>query len=60
MPTKTIDGTVADAYLFVMLTWAKLFKVEFGGNLTDFFERVSKRPAVQAALKSEGVQDRAA
>ncbi len=54
------DFSVADAYLFVMLTWAKLFKVEFGGNLTRFFERVSKRPAVRAALKSEGVQDRAA
>ena len=56
------DFTAADAYLFVMLTWAKAFKIDFAklANLSAFFERVSKRPKVQETLKSEGVQDRAA
>ncbi|HEX3944432.1 MAG TPA: glutathione transferase GstA [Rhizomicrobium sp.] len=49
--------TVADAYLFVMLTWAK--KVEFNlsrfSNLNAFFQRMSERPSVQRALKEEGL-----
>jgi glutathione S-transferase len=49
--------TVADAYLFVMLTWAK--KVEFDlsrfPNLNAFFQRTSDRPSVQRALKEEGM-----
>ncbi|HXC54940.1 MAG TPA: glutathione transferase GstA [Rhizomicrobium sp.] len=54
--------SAADAYLFVMLTWARLFKIDFASyaNVRGFFERVAKRPKVQAALKSEGVLERAA
>jgi glutathione S-transferase len=47
--------TVADAYLFVMLTWAHHMKIAVPHNLTDFFRRVSMRPAVRQALKEEGL-----
>jgi glutathione S-transferase len=49
--------SVADAYLFVMLLWAK--KLEFDlaafSNLSPFFARMGERPAVQRALKEEGL-----
>ena len=49
--------TVADAYLFVMLTWAK--KQEFDlsrlSNLSAFFQRMAQRRSVQQALKEEGL-----
>jgi glutathione S-transferase len=49
--------TVADAYLFVMLTWAKKqkFDLERLSNLRAFFARMSERPSVQRALKEEGL-----
>lgn len=49
--------TVADAYLFVMLTWAKKQKFDLSrfGNLNRFFERMSERPSVQRALREEGL-----
>jgi glutathione S-transferase len=49
--------TVADAYLFVMLTWAKKQKFDLGrfANLNAFFERMSQRPSVQRALREEGL-----
>jgi glutathione S-transferase len=49
--------TVADAYLFVMLTWAKKQKFDFEkfSDLSAFFARMSKRPSVQRALKEEGL-----
>jgi glutathione S-transferase len=48
--------TVADGYLFVMLTWANLVKIDLSGmiNLVAFHGRVAARPSVQAALKAEG------
>ena len=47
--------TVADAYLFVMLTWAKKndFDLSRYPNLSAFFARMSRRPSVQRALKEE-------
>lgn len=55
--------TLPDAYLFVVLRWGKPMKVdpaEFP-NLKRFFDRVEARPAVQAALKAEGLlRDKAA
>jgi glutathione S-transferase len=56
------DFGVADAYFFVMLTWAQKMGIDFASlaNVAAFFARVSKRPAVQEALKSEGVQLKAA
>jgi glutathione S-transferase len=45
--------TVADAYLFVMLRWAKGFDLALSPALRAFFDRVAERPAVQAALAEE-------
>jgi len=47
--------TVADAYLYVMLTWAKNFKFDFGQwpAITRYFERIAQRPAVLAAHEAE-------
>ncbi|MFZ4550343.1 MAG: glutathione transferase GstA [Aquabacterium sp.] len=49
--------SVADAYLFVVLGWAKFIQLDLSGwtNLTAFLARVAARPAVQAALKAEGL-----
>jgi glutathione S-transferase len=46
--------TVADAYLFVMLRWAKAFDLPLAPQLEGYFERVMKRPAVRIALAEEG------
>lgn len=49
--------SVADAYLFVMLTWARHMKIDLSSfpNLTAFFQRVAHRPSVHAAMKAEGL-----
>lgn len=49
--------TVADAYLFVVLSWARLVKLDLSDfpKLLAFQKRVAARPAVQAALKAEGL-----
>jgi glutathione S-transferase len=49
--------TVADAYLFTVLNWARWVKFDLAPwtRLVDFVTRVSARPAVQAALKAEGL-----
>ena len=49
--------TVADGYLFVMLRWADAMSVDISSlrNLVAFKERVAARPAVQAAMKHEGL-----
>ncbi len=50
--------TVADAYLFVVTNWAGATKVDLEGlsNLQAFRERMRARPAVQAAMKHEGLK----
>jgi glutathione S-transferase len=47
--------TVADGYLFVMLTWCKGTGVDLskGSNLRAYFERVGSRPSVRAAQETE-------
>jgi glutathione S-transferase len=47
--------TVADGYMFVMLTWADRMKFDLAGlsNLKAYQARVAARPGVQAALKME-------
>jgi glutathione S-transferase len=50
------EASVADAYLFTMLLWAKKTGVEVPGKLTDFYERMRARPAVQLAMKHEGLE----
>lgn len=49
--------TVADAYLFTTTSWAPHVKVDLSAfpNLLSFQKRVAARPAVQAALKAEGL-----
>jgi len=49
------DASVADAYLFVMLMWAKKNSIEIAPPLIAFFDRMKARPAVQLALKHEGL-----
>jgi glutathione S-transferase len=49
--------TAADAYLFVMLTWAHHMQIDLKAfpGLRAFFARVSQRPKVHAAMKAEGL-----
>ena len=49
--------TVADAYLFTVAGWGKHVGVDIAPmkNLSGYMERVAARPAVQAALKAEGL-----
>jgi glutathione S-transferase len=49
--------TVADAYLFVMLSWADAMKFDLSGlpNLVAYKARVAARPKVQEALVKEGL-----
>jgi glutathione S-transferase len=50
--------TVADAYLFVMLTWANHMGIDLNHypSISAFFDHVSRRPAVRATLESEGLK----
>jgi glutathione S-transferase len=49
--------TVADAYLFTVLNWFGMRGIDLAKwpNLRRFHERVGARPAVQQALKAEGL-----
>ena len=49
--------TIADAYLFVVTNWARGVKLDLSDftNLLAFQERVAARPAVQAAMRVEGL-----
>jgi len=49
--------SVADAYLFTVTNWAKHVGVDISGfkNLSAFMGRVAARPAVQEAMKAEGL-----
>ena len=49
------QASVADSYLFVMLMWAKKFGVAVSKTLETYVERMTARPAVQLALKHEGL-----
>jgi glutathione S-transferase len=47
--------SVADAYLYVMLTWAKKLHLDTGAlsNLNAFFARMSQRDSVKRTLEAE-------
>ena len=49
--------SVADAYLFVVTSWAKFKEIDLSGypKMRAFFERVASRTKVQEALKAEGL-----
>jgi len=51
------DFSVADAYLFTVLGWSKFIKLDLGAwpALVAYQARVAARPAVQEALKAEGL-----
>lgn len=54
--------TVADGYLFTMLSWAERMKFDLAAlpNLLAYKARVGARPAVQEALVKEGLMKAAA
>ena len=49
--------TAADAYLFTVLRWADMFKIDLApwSTLTAYRQRVAEQPAVTAALAEEGL-----
>lgn len=49
--------SVADAYLYTVTRWTKPMAIDLSGfpNLQAYIERVAARPAVQEALKVEGL-----
>jgi len=49
--------TVADGYLFTVAGWGKYVDVDISGlpNLIAYLARVAARPAVQEAMKAEGL-----
>ena len=51
------EFSVADAYLFTVTSWGGYVGVDTSGlaNLGAFMERMKARPAVQEALKAEGL-----
>ena len=51
------DFTVADAYLFTVLSWSKHVGVDLSPwpQMIAYLDRVASRPAVQATLKAEGL-----
>ena len=51
------EYSVADAYAFVVLGWSKWVNIDLSkyAHITAFLDRVAARPAVQAAMKKEGL-----
>ncbi|KIG09934.1 glutathione binding-like protein [Caballeronia concitans] len=50
------EASVADAYLFTMLLWAKKVGLDVPQRLADFSDRMRARPAVALALQHEGIE----
>jgi len=51
------DFTVADAYAFVILNWTRIHDIDIARwpGLVAFAGRVAQRPAVEEALRAEGL-----
>jgi glutathione S-transferase len=51
--------SVADAYLYVILSWREKLAVDLSGfpKVTALYERIRARPAVQSARKAEGLDN---
>lgn len=49
--------TVADAYLFTVLSWSRWVQFDLASwpTINEYLGRIAARPAVQAALKDEGL-----
>jgi glutathione S-transferase len=56
------DFTVADGYLFTVLNWTNFQQINISAfpNIVAFMKRVAARPAVQEAMKAEGLLKAAA
>lgn len=54
--------TIADAYLFTVLNWAHVHKLDMSAypNIAAFMSRIADRPKVQEALAAEGLLQEAA
>src|SRR5690606_33710220 len=56
---ETLSGSLSvdDAYLYVVLRWAALMKLDLSGmkNLNAFFARMEQNEGVKAALRGEGL-----
>ena len=52
---RSSAASVADAYLYVMLRWARMQGLEVPEPLPAFVERMEARPAVRLALQHEGL-----
>ncbi|XBS68047.1 glutathione transferase GstA [Acerihabitans sp. KWT182] len=53
--------SVADAYLFTMLTWADRlgFDLSYTPSVAQFYQRIKSRPTVAAALQAERAESQA-
>ena len=49
------ECSVADAYLYVMLRWARMQELDLPEPLPAFALRMEARPAVRLALQHEGL-----
>jgi glutathione S-transferase len=49
--------TVADGYLFAILNWSRALKVDISPwpSIGEHLGRIAARPAVQEALRAEGL-----
>ena len=47
--------SIADAYAFVVLNWARRFEIPVSPRLQAYFERIRARPAVRKTLEEEGL-----
>ena len=50
--------TVADAYCFTVLSWARFHRIDLSAYtmVSDYLKRVSERPMVKRALQAEGLR----
>jgi glutathione S-transferase len=48
--------SVADAFLYVMLRWARMSGIAVAPVFGPYVERIEARPAVRAALEAEGLK----
>lgn len=48
--------SVADAFLYVMLRWARMSDIAAPASLDPYIARIEQRPSVQDALRAEGIQ----
>lgn len=50
------DFTAADAYLFTVLSWARLVQVELPESAAAYLLRLADRPSIDAAQRAEGLK----